>query len=737
MAVLRSMPPVFGCTIIINWFLGKLRRSLLAGAAVLSIAATPVPAQDGDDDDPSSKEENSKPVVVPQNDGAIQLGTVTVTARRVETPISNIPGSVSVVDGEVLDEQVTIARDARQILNRTVPGFRDFHNGSGPVLRGRTALVLINGVPVNEFLRAGGGIDVTALEPEAIGRIEVARGASAAYGFGAPGGIVSLETRRARTQELTLGSRISASTNPHRTGASNEYTAYQSIEGGADGPFDYYLGALVADEGLEFAPNDDPVAFTEEGLAYNVDGSFGLQLGDGRALRLTGFYHRENIDEIFHDVDFDGDIERNDNPDLDDSYRENYSVNLSYQQNDLFGSALKIEAFRYELTDEKIGLIIPGTIDIEENEYWGVRSNLTTPLDFITDRVSVTYGFDFVSNRLFRPFSDQFTGEAFEPFAPDVTQDSYAGFFQLDVPVGDFLFSGGVRHEEFRPSVEESAFIEGGDIPDFSETLFNAGLVYFLTDYTELFAGFSQGIEITQLGRAGRDAILRAVEMGRRARPDEINPEPAKSDSYEIGARGDWGDTRADFALFYTDSDLSSSTQIDPDNPLTGPLIPLREPREIWGVEATLDHRFSSQWGVGGLLSYQEGERELPTGEERDISSTDIQPVQVTAYVDYAPTNWWRNSLQVTYTHERDPFDEASVEFGEGNVGSIFLMDYFAAFDILGGELSLGIENLLNKEYISIQDQASNVEAFSTPDFVLAVFPQEGRRVTLTYTLTW
>lgn len=187
MAVLNGLPHAVACAVIINQSLAKLRRSAIVAATVLSIATAQ--AQDEDVDTPAPTPQTVEPTVV-QGGNAVQLGAVTVTARRVETPVSNIPGSVSVLDGEELEEQVTIARDIRQALNRTVPGFRDFHNGSGPVLRGRTALVLINGVPVNEFLRASGGVDVTALEPEAIGRIEVARGASAAYGFGAPGGIV-------------------------------------------------------------------------------------------------------------------------------------------------------------------------------------------------------------------------------------------------------------------------------------------------------------------------------------------------------------------------------------------------------------------------------------------------------------------------------------------------------------------------------------------------------------------
>jgi outer membrane receptor protein involved in Fe transport len=150
-------------------------------------------------------------------EGPVQLDPVTATARRVETPISNIPGSVSVLEEEEIQDQIALSRDLAQVLNRTVPGFSQDDPPEGPLLRGRRALVLINGAPVNQFLRGGSGIDLEAIPPEAIERVEVARGASAAYGFGAPGGIISITTRRSRSEELLLTSRASASFNVKST----------------------------------------------------------------------------------------------------------------------------------------------------------------------------------------------------------------------------------------------------------------------------------------------------------------------------------------------------------------------------------------------------------------------------------------------------------------------------------------------------------------------------------------
>jgi hypothetical protein len=53
------------------------------------------------------------------------------------------------------------------------------------------------------------------------------------------------------------------------------------------------------------------------------------------------------------------------------------------------------------------------------------------------------------------------------------------------------------------------------------------GLVYFLNDQVELFAGFSQGLDISEPGRAASQVDSAA----------QIRLEPAVTDSYDLGMR--------------------------------------------------------------------------------------------------------------------------------------------------------------------------------------------------------
>src|SRR5690606_215588 len=61
-------------------------------------------------------------------------------------------------------------------------------------LRGRDYLVLIDGIPQSTALRSSSR-DLNTIDVDAIERIEVVRGGTAAYGFGAAGGLVHIITK--------------------------------------------------------------------------------------------------------------------------------------------------------------------------------------------------------------------------------------------------------------------------------------------------------------------------------------------------------------------------------------------------------------------------------------------------------------------------------------------------------------------------------------------------------------
>lgn len=124
--------------------------------------------------------------------------SVVVSAAQVDSALSRVPDSVTVIDrSDLVTRQTETVADAV----RRVPGFGVVQSGGRGVVtsffpRGGESdytLVLADGIPLNAF---GGGFDAAHLGTSDIDRIEVVRGPqSALYGAGAIGGIVHVLTR--------------------------------------------------------------------------------------------------------------------------------------------------------------------------------------------------------------------------------------------------------------------------------------------------------------------------------------------------------------------------------------------------------------------------------------------------------------------------------------------------------------------------------------------------------------
>jgi iron complex outermembrane receptor protein len=664
----------------------------------------------------------------------IMLDPVTVLgARGADVPLSNVPASITVVDQAEIETELATTNRIEDVLARQVPGFNPTNQGVRQI-RGRTAQVFINGVPTNEQLRASSGSDLNLLLPEQLSQIEVSRGANAAYGFGSPGGIIALSTPRAESEELTLRTRISESFNPHRIGGSHQTVFYQSASQ-ILGNFDFHVGGAVAYDGAEFEPNGDlALGFTNSALLGNgkeliwsLDSSLGYNLDRLGRFRLTTTFNHVDWRKKYELLSAPGVYRerfgtQTKQPRGRDSFRTAHTVNLSYENDNVLGHAVKFEGFTSEADVEFFQTFDAVVRDKQENQYYGFRSSATLPLNRVLtgwfQGTSITYGFDFIRNDYSRPVFFADTGALESWISPPVTLISYAPYAQVNVPLGERLqLTGGVRHEIYDGKADTAlgtGGIQGGDLDSFGLTLFNAGAVYHLMENLDLYATFSQGAEITQLGRAARSAIS----------TDRLDLEPAKSNQYELGFRGRWKPLSFSLAGFYTESDLLSALQCDGINPCT----PLREPREFWGVETTADWKINEQWSLGTVLSWMDGVREPESGGRRRIGSGVVPPLLVTSYVGYSPVSWWRNRLQFDYRGKRDKFGD-STEFDEGRVDSLLLINFLAAFNVGPGELQFGVENLLNKKYTSITAEASN------SDFTW--LPEEGTRLKFGYTIKW
>jgi iron complex outermembrane recepter protein len=657
------------------------------------------------------------------------LPPVTVLgAREPNMPRSNVPSSISQVRQPAIQRDLAVGATIEDLLARNVPGVHPSNVGSRTI-RGRTAQVFVNGAPMNEQLRFGSGSDLNTLSPDHFESIEVSRGANAAYGFGSPGGIIALATPQARTETLSLQTRLRTSFNTGDPGGSLQSTAYQSASQ-IVGPFDFHVAFSALRDGTSRTP-DGEVAnfFTSPGLfktgdekIVNVDTNLGYDLGSAGRVRLiaTG----QHIDYVRY-YGFEGGVYRQTHvtttpvPDAGLSYRRAHTVNLSYE-NELGSSALKLEAFgsrvyssRRELFDEWFK---------EKNAYAGLRSSITTPLPALASGAVLSYGLDAIRNEMTDPLYSSATGALTGRFAPPARLDMWAPYAQMRWPLGATRFSAGVRHERYggrvdstgRGSVTVDDDGPGGKIRDFGITLLNAGLLRALGERTDLHATYTQGAEISEVRRAGF----------RVDRADRIDPQAARSHQIELGLRRKGDALSGGITAFYTRSRLMSATDCsNPDLPCT----PLREPRRIWGLELAGEWKMNAQWRAAGTLTWHDGRRRAEgAGEWTRLSSIDVAPVHGSLVLTHLPRAGWRNELIVDARGGRGRIGDG---WPYGPVEAVTLLHATTSIALGPGTLTLGVHNLLDKTYYAIQ-----AEAYQGGWVWL---PEQGRRVSLGYTLKW
>src|SRR5690606_7725031 len=96
-----------------------------------------------------------------------EIREVLVTASRMPESIDEVPSSVTILGKEQIEQQVNINPSISEILAFTVPGLGPSTNkatNSGQTLRGRSVLVLIDGIPQSTPLM-NGARDIGSLEP--------------------------------------------------------------------------------------------------------------------------------------------------------------------------------------------------------------------------------------------------------------------------------------------------------------------------------------------------------------------------------------------------------------------------------------------------------------------------------------------------------------------------------------------------------------------------------------------
>ncbi|MEG1202654.1 MAG: TonB-dependent receptor plug domain-containing protein, partial [Comamonas sp.] len=161
-----------------------------------------------------------------------ELEVQRVVASAAPSIRSELAQTTQIIENDQLQQQVMAGKSVAEALGQLVPGIDlggQSRSNFGQNLRGRTMLVMVDGVSLNSSRGTARQLD--AIDPFNIDRIEVLSGASALYGGGATGGIVNIITKKGSTAGLQMGSEVGV-TSGFQGSRDHQYRLAQSVAGG-------------------------------------------------------------------------------------------------------------------------------------------------------------------------------------------------------------------------------------------------------------------------------------------------------------------------------------------------------------------------------------------------------------------------------------------------------------------------------------------------------------------------
>lgn len=700
-----------------------------------------------------------------------EIDEIIVSATRAERALGEIPRSITVISQDELEAQLEISRDMSGILEQLVPGLATSVQGNvnstgQDQIRGRRLQLIVDGVVLNNDL-VDFREEFLAVEPGAIERVEVIRGGSAVYGFGAIGGAIAIKTKKPTSDETINTSTFGVGFNTTDVGESLTYNVSHDFSA-KPGAFDARLFGSYERFNSKFDGDGDRIP-SQRSLDENSDISwnavFGFDLDDRQRLEFGALYYKYEEHDRYQSVggDADNNIKgeavdwpvgvRNGNAftlldtdgdgivaDQDPIFVETEIYRGSYTHDDLFRSAIEFTVYQMERNNFSDLFTLPsvaldGAPDIGTNDNLQTRTGAKLTVDSRIregDRpVNLVWGIDYELVEMDSPV----TMQTIPYISPPIEQPSFAQFAQVDAKFDRLVLNAGIRHERLEPQLDDfvvipnfvsgstfqQQFVRGGEFV-FDEWLPNAGFVYTFADAFSLFGSYARGMSSAE--------ILSAVRWTTAASVNEAaNAEPQLVDSYELGARGTIGSFYYTAAAFYSESDLGATfTTITLPNGTQIREVE-RAPERVWGFEATLDGSMGTNTTVGGTFSWQDGERDInDDGNFTDLPGTRIAPIKITAYINHQLMGEVDALLQLLWSDSQDRFP-GSTRPNEGDVSQLFLIDASLGWNLGPGRLSLAVNNLLDRQYIPQPLEAKSNDR----DFIAA----PGRFVTLNYRYDW
>jgi iron complex outermembrane receptor protein len=643
---------------------------------------------------------------------------VVMTASRKKENIKEVPSSITVVAEKQIQSQLTVNSDITSILQYTVPSLGTNSgqtSNTGQTLRGRQVLVLIDGIPQSTPLR-NGARDLRVIDPSAIERIEVIKGASSIYGNGADGGIINYITKRSKTDKKISGiSQIGITEQSY--GGTLGVRASQLLTGKVS-KFDYTLS--LAYERTGYMKDGDgvmlsPTYSTAKMDNYNGMLKLGYDINDNQRIEASyiGYSSRSNLNLGLKTgvYGIEPTIGQGEGKSLETTPQgtpKNHNIRLSYDNKNLFaGTALNINLY-YQDFKTVYGYsdtFFNGGQSNVISKKAGARFNFDTQLwNTQNSQGEIIYGADILNDQTVQKLEDG------RFWTPNMSMTNIAPFLLVKIDLLKKLtIKGGLRYENIKVNVDDfntlsvikndgtftkSIPVNGGKL-SYNALVGNIGLRYNIEPYINLFGSFSQAYSINELGRILRTSTSETIQ--------NLETKPIIVNNYELGATGQLSSwLNYELTSYVSTSKLGATFVQSADRALTIK----RAPEVIYGVEGFL-HFTPVKWlQFGGSYSWMEGITSPDDNGDYSakINNSRISAPKVLAYAQVKPIQTLSVGVDMLHSFRQNRFDPNAktglYAYGEGYVPDYTVFNLKASYEVNNNwKVSLGVENILNRVY--------------------------------------
>lgn len=683
-----------------------------AGKHILSISITGYEKQQKE---VSVSAEGTTEVAVVLKEQQADLSEVIVSASRRAESLSQTPSSVTILTAKDINTQSIISPNLANILSYSVPGLGMATNqtgNSGQTLRGRSVLVLIDGIPQSTPLRAGGR-DIRSIDPSVIERVEVIKGATAIYGNGAEGGLINYITKKGNSGKEFGGYSQIGLTGNTKGDSTIGYRATQQFYGKLK-KFDYIVSGMYEKTGV-YRDAKGLVISPEYGLgetkSYNGYAKLGYDISETQRLDLMYNYFSSRQDSRYvtkagvYGVSPAIGV-RGDRPGVDEGTRFNHNANLQYTNKKIAGNTdLTANVYYqdfYTIYSNSTSFLGGGQSALLSTKK-GARLNLNTPFS-LSEQVlmQVNYGLDVLNDKTAQNLVD---GRA---WVPKMNMLNLAPYVQASANImTDLTIKAGLRSENMDIKVNDFTTLAGpngtgnvdvkGGTLNYNAFVFNAGARYSAWKVFNPFISYAQSFSVFEVGR-----VLRVATSNTLA---QLETKPIIVNNYEAGFSSALGKLNLSAAYYLSTSKLGANLlEVD------GRYISQRIPERVYGFEVQADYPVLDELLIGGNYAKVEGKGDVDDDGKFDgptdvyLNTTRIPPSKTTAYIRYSGLKNLSVDLNWVHVGSRDRFkrNEKTGKYliGEGPVKAYNLFNFAAAYKVNEAlRLNLGIENLLNKSY--------------------------------------